>query len=207
MEIGLYQLKYPFRKLLDGLLPICKHTNPNTISLMLLPIGFITAVIYYYAPQYPYFYCLGIGLIFLRMVIGTLDGLVAEIYHKQTPNGTILNRLTPEIADWMLLLSIMIINAQHPILNYCALLMGWAVSYVGLLVLAGNKRIQSVGPVGQTDRLVALMIVSALQYACIRAGWAIDMLNIFIWWVILGGTVTLAVRTYRILIEKAHGSH
>ena len=85
--------------------------------------------------------------------------------------------------------------------------MGWAVSYAGLLGLAGNKRIQSVGPVGQTDRLVALMIASALQYVCIRAGWAIDMLNIFIWWVILGGTVTLALRTYRILIEKAHGSH
>jgi len=54
-----------------------------------------------------------------------LDGLVAETYHKQTPNWTILNRLTPEIADWMLLLSIVLINDQHPILNYSALLVGW----------------------------------------------------------------------------------
>jgi phosphatidylglycerophosphate synthase len=125
VEIGLYQLKYPFRKLLDGLLPVCKHTNPNTISLLLLPLGILTAIIYYFAPKIPYFYCLGIVLIFLRMVIGTLDGLVAETYHKQTPNGTILNRLTPEIADWMLLLSIVLINDQHPILNYSALLVGW----------------------------------------------------------------------------------
>lgn len=207
MEIGLYQLKYPFRKLIDGLLPICKDTNPNTISLILLPIGLLTALVYYYAPQHPIFYCLGIVLIFFRMVIGTLDGLVAETYHKQTPNGTILNRLTPEIADWMLLLSIVLLNVQHPLLNACALLVGWAVSYVGLLGLAGNKRIQSVGPVGQTDRLVALMIASAVHYGGIRANWHIDMIAVFIWWVILGGMITFAVRTYRILTEKAHGSH
>ena len=90
MEIGLYNAKYPFRKLLGFLLSYCKHINPNTISLTLLPIGLITALCYYYADYCPALYLLAILLIFIRMIIGTLDRMVAENFNKQTSNGTIL---------------------------------------------------------------------------------------------------------------------
>jgi len=201
MEIGLYQLKYRFRKLLDFLLPYCKNIDPNTISIFLLPLGLLTALIYNMAPTHPKLYLVGIICIFLRMIVGTLDGLVAETFHKQTSNGTILNRLTPEAADLMLMLAIIMGEPQHLRLGLWALLLCWATSFLGLLGLAGGKRIQRVGPVGQTDRIVALMVFSLLQY------WGplnIPFMTLFLWWVVLGGIVTVALRTQRILTEPVH---
>lgn len=49
MEIGLYQAKYPFRKLLAFLLQRLKPIPPNYISCLLFPIGLITAWVYYQA--------------------------------------------------------------------------------------------------------------------------------------------------------------
>ncbi len=201
MEIGLYQLKYPFRKLLEFLLPFCKNINPNTISVFLIPLGFLTALIYKMAPTQPAFYLVGIVCIFLRMIIGTLDGLVAETYHKQTPNGTILNRLTHEAADLMLMCAIIMANPQHLHLGIWALLLCWATSFLGLLGLAGGKKIQSVGPVGQTDRIVALMVFSLLQFWNV---FGVDFITLFLWWVVLGGIITISLRAQRILTEPTH---
>lgn len=201
IEIGLYNAKYPFRKLLQFLLGYFKNSNPNHVSLMLLPIGFITALLYYYAPEYPFLYALGIVSIFIRMIVGTLDGMIAESFNKQTPNGTILNRLTPEAADMMLMAAITLSVPQHPTLNIFSLIIIWGISYAGLLGLAGGKRIQSIGPAGQTDRLVALMVFSLLQMLSLCYDWSLDFIVLFLWWVVIGGIITVALRCFRILTE------
>jgi phosphatidylglycerophosphate synthase len=204
IEIGLYNAKYPFRKLLHFLLGYFKNSNPNHVSLALLPIGLMTALLYYYAPQYPFLYCLGILFILIRMIVGTLDGMIAESFNKQTPNGTILNRLTPEAADMMLMAAIILSAPNYFILGIFSLIIIWGISYTGLLGLAGGKRIQSIGPAGQTDRIVALMLFSLLQMFALHYGWEINFITLFLWWVIIGGIITIALRCYRILTETSN---
>lgn len=202
MEIGLYNAKYPFRKLIHFLLWFCKNLDPNHLSLALIPIGFITAFIYYFANSVPTLYWFGIGLIFLRMIIGTLDGLVAENFNKQTANGAIMNRLTPEIADMMFMLAIILSKPpEYWLLGLFALTISWGICFAGLVGLAGGKQIQSVGPVGQTDRIIALILISGLQYFSLSGDWDFDFMKLFLWWVILGGSATIALRFYRLLIK------
>jgi phosphatidylglycerophosphate synthase len=201
MEIGLYNAKYPFRKLLSFLLIYCKNISPNSISLALLPIGMVTAAIYYYAPHYPILYWFGMLFTLIRMIVGTLDGMAAENFNKQTPNGTILNRLTPEAADMMLMLAIIFAYPGYLSLGVFSLIVTWGISYTGLIGLAGGKKIQSIGPAGQTDRIVALLFFSALQFFSLHFNWNLDFMAFFLWWVILGGLITISFRCYRILIE------
>ena len=146
MEIGLYNAKYPFRKLLNFLLSYFNNTNPNHISFLLIPIGLVTAITYYFAPSIPTLYIIGtVILIFVRMVVGTLDGMVAEHFQKLTPNGAIINRLMPEAADMMLqMLAIIMANTTNLLFATIVLIICWGISYTGLIGLTGGKKIQSV---------------------------------------------------------------
>lgn len=199
MEIGLYNAKYPFRKLFNFLLPRFKNTDPNWISVALIPVGLLTALIYYLGNSNRFLLVLGILFIFLRMIIGTLDGMVAEHFNKQTSVGTILNRLAPEMADILLILGIIFSNVHYYTLGYFVLAVCWGISYCGLIGLVGNKSIQSVGPVGQTDKVVALIVFSVLQILSITWNWNIDFIHWFLWWVFLGGIMTIVIRCYRVL--------
>lgn len=199
MEIGLYNAKYPFRKLFNFLLPHFKDIDPNWVSLALIPLGLITALVYCFAPPRPVLLILGIILLLARMIIGTLDGMIAEHFNKQTATGTILNRLAPEAADIFLILGIILSDSSYFILGFFVLAVCWGISYSGLIGLVGNKPIQSVGPVGQTDKIVALILLSILQILSIAFMWSVDFIYWFLWWVLIGGIVTIAIRCYRIL--------
>jgi len=199
MELGLYNAKYSFRKVIEFLLPFFKEMNPNNISLAIIPIGIVTAFTYYFAAQFSLLYLIGILLIFIRMIVGTLDGMVAEQHHKQTANGSIINRLAPEAADMILMLAIILASPKYFLLGMFALVASWAISYSGIVGLVGAKKIQSVGPVGQTDRLVALMVFSGLQFANIFLNWNFDFIKMFLWWVVIGGLLTIILRCFGIL--------
>lgn len=193
MDFGVYELKYALRRKLRILLPFLKNVSPNTISLSLIPIGLLTALLYYCAPQTPHFYLFGLFFIVLRMIVGTLDGMLAEELNKASAKGAIINRLSPELCDLLLMGAIAISMPQHAFLAIVTLIIGHLTSFLGLIGLVGGKGVQSVGPVGQTDRLVALIIFSFLAII-----WSNAMFVFFIW-CILGGIVTCTIRLKRVL--------
>lgn len=141
----------------------------------------------------------------MRMVVGTLDGMVAETFHKQSANGAIINRLAPESADMCLMLALILGQPHHHLLGIGALLACWGISFTGLLGLVGGKSIQSLGPAGQTDRIVVLMILSLLQICSTHYHWHWNMIVLFFWWTIVGGALTIVLRCYKITREKPHG--
>ena len=199
MDIGIYNAKYPFRKAIAFMLPYFKHTDPNHLSLVLLPIGLVTALIYYFAPHLPFLYLVAAFFIFLRMLFGTLDGLVAVTYNKSSANGEIINRLTPEAADIMLMLAIIFAMPAHSVLGFFAMAVSWGISYMGLIGLAGGKKSLSTGPVGQTDRIAILIIFSILQFFSMKYQWSVNFMLIFLWWVIIGGIATMVLRCKTVL--------
>jgi CDP-diacylglycerol--glycerol-3-phosphate 3-phosphatidyltransferase len=202
MDIGLYNLKYPVRKMLNGLLPALRNVDPNHISLAMLPVGLVTAFVYYEAAQgRPALYLVGIALIFLRMFLGTLDGLVATHYGKSGPTGEMVNRIAPELCDAMLLVALAVARPEWRLVGIGALAVAWLTTFSGLLGLTAGLTTQSVGPVGQTDRLAALQLFSLLAFFSERSGWRGewlgDFMRDFLLWVIGGGILTVALRLWR----------
>ena len=47
MDLGLYNLKYPVRKMISGVLPRLADTDPNHISYTMLPVGLLIAACYW----------------------------------------------------------------------------------------------------------------------------------------------------------------
>ncbi len=199
MDIGLYPLKHPFRKLIAFLVPRFKNTNPNLISAALFPIGVAMALCYFFAIQQsqPIFFYLVILLAFIRMIIATLDGVVAERYDKTSKVGDMINRLHPELCDIMLYPTIIFAMNDFSPVHMAALAMSWAITFFGLLGAASGGSIQSVGPAGQTDRLAALMLFTVLESLSITFSWGYSFLNAFFYWVIIGGSITLYIRYSR----------
>jgi phosphatidylglycerophosphate synthase len=195
MDIGLYQFKHKFRSYLEKFLPHLERVDPNWITLLLLPIALLTAWTYRCAAESHSLYLVGILLIGLRMVVSTLDGMCAEHYGKTTPLGTLLNRLCPEFADISLMLGLILSAGDNMDLAIWAMAIGWASAYLGIIGLAIGRPILSLGPVGQTDRLVALVIASLLAFVM---GPEIG-LQLFFWWCIFGGLVTCALRLQRLI--------
>lgn len=197
MDLGLYHLKYPFRKVIGFLLPLFKNVHPNTISWSLVPIGLVTALFYLLAPQAPVLYLIGALLILVRMTVGTMDGLVAVKFNKGSKKGEMINRIAPEICDVLLMLAVVYSCPAHLKMGILALGLCWMVTFFGLIGIVAEKKIQSVGPVGQTDRIVALGILSIFQFFSQTGGWGIDFTFLFFLWVIGGSLVTIGLRAYR----------
>jgi CDP-diacylglycerol--glycerol-3-phosphate 3-phosphatidyltransferase len=207
VDIGLYTLKYPFRRLITFLLPFFKNTNPNNISWFLLVIGFLTAFTYWVgiSSHSGFALLLTVLLGFVRMIFATLDGLVALEFNKSTVLGDVVNRMTPEICDLILYPVLVIATGHLDILGISVVAMSWAISYFGLLGTASSCPVQSVGPTGQTDRFAGVMLFSFLQSLGIFFLWEVNFLNYFFYWVLVGGVLTLALRisrTFKAAIQK-----
>ena len=198
MDIGLYNMKYPVRKLISGVLPLMKDVNPNTVSWSMIPIGVAIAACYYFATQgQNVLYLVAIALTFLRMYLGTLDGLMAEHYKKGTPQGEMINCLTPELCDVMYLMAITFSCFSHIFLGIIVMAAAWLTTFAGLIGLTAQKKIQSVGPVGQTDRLAALLVFTLLEYFSNKFHWGVDFIQIFLIWAVAGGILTIILRLRR----------
>lgn len=198
MDLGLYTLKYPARRLLAGLLPALRHVDPNWISWAMLPVGAAVAAAYYLAAGgQSGLFLVGAALILTRMFLGTMDGLVATHYGKATLKGDLINRLMPELCDVMYMLALAVARPEWQAPAIGALAAAWLITFSGLLGATVGQPVQSVGPAGQTDRLVVLIILSVLAFAGERAGWGVDFMLLFLWWVIVGGAITVVLRLRR----------
>jgi phosphatidylglycerophosphate synthase len=202
MNIGLYQMKMPVRKLLEGLLPYFKQTDPNLISWCLVPIGLAMAGCYalcFGAGASNGFLLLAIILGFVRMIVATLDGLVAVTYQKSSCRGDLINRWTPELCDFFLYPVLILVLQKFDAIGIFALGLVWLTTFAGLLGAPSGLPVQSIGPVGQTDRLAALMLFTFLEFLSRSFQWGISFFDWFFYWLVLGGTLTVGNRFMSLL--------
>lgn len=198
MDLGLYNLKYPVRKMIAGVLPQLADTDPNHISYCLIPVGLLIAACYWVGARVqPWLYLLAILLIFLRMFLGTLDGLVATHYGKGSKKGEIVNRLAPELCDAFTMIALTLARQEWVIPGVLALAVSWLITFTGLVGATAGLPTQSVGPAGQTDRLAALQVASLLAFLAEMRQWSVDVFALYLWWVVLGGVLTIALRLQR----------
>lgn len=164
MDIGLYQTKYVLRNILNRI-PGVARLSPNAVSLSSLVPSALAAIAFYEG-----WWSLVVVGILGRMVLTTLDGLIAEGYGKKTRLGGYVNRVPAELGDVFLYIA-MALRVDAP---WGALVLGlaWLVNVFGVLGLVAGGSTQSVGPAGQTDRL-ALIALAALLALVIPVNWTV----------------------------------
>jgi CDP-diacylglycerol--glycerol-3-phosphate 3-phosphatidyltransferase len=160
----LYSIKPAFQNLLrpiaGGLVSQGATANMVTIAAAGLSIaaGLTIARFHEYRPA---FWLLPSAL-FLRMALNAIDGMMAREFGQKSTLGMYLNELTDAVSDAALILPFALMP-QFPAWGVILFaLLAVLTEYAGALgVMAGGGR-RYDGPLGKSDRALALGIISAL---------------------------------------------
>lgn len=136
-------------------------------------------------------YCVGLGallsahptralllatpLCFLaRIVLNTLDGMLAREHDGQTPAGVLLNELSELVCDAGLFLPFALLPGARPSLVVLVFLLGTAADVVGLAAVQLGDRRRTDGPFAKPDRTLGFAILGVLLGAGLRSARWLD---------------------------------
>lgn len=165
--MDLYQLKFPYRKILEPLGQKLKNIDPDWFAYIALAVAFLTGLSYYFAHLSPHLLLLAIFLIFCRMTLNTLDGVIAIAQGKSDIRGEIVNALPDRYSDVFTFAGIAFCSYTNSILGILGLASVFLVSYTGMLGKAIGVSWQHHGPLGKVERLILIMLASFAQYVFI----------------------------------------
>ncbi|MCM8787091.1 MAG: hypothetical protein NC935_03460 [Candidatus Omnitrophica bacterium] len=200
--MGLYQTKFWFRNKFKNLTKYFIWLNPDILSYSAIGVALFTGVCIYYSAYNAQLLLFSFAFIILRMVLNTLDGMIAIAQRKKTAIGEIVNALPDRYADIFTMLGVAFCPLTNKILGMIAVISILLVSYTGMLGKAVGVSWQHQGPAGKVDRLFALLIAIILQYYFLIKGFnSIKIFNlkmsVFDWlslWFIFGSQITILNR-------------
>ena len=174
----LYDIKPAFQNLLRplaaGLVKSGATANMVTVGAALLSIA--TGILIAQFHAFPGIFWLMPVTLFLRMSLNAIDGMMAREFGQKSTLGMYLNELTDAVSDVALILPFTLMP-QFPAWGVILFaLLAALTEYAGALgVMAGGAR-RYDGPLGKSDRALALGIISAL----LASGLTLERIGAFI---------------------------
>ena len=158
--ISVYQLKPRFQQLLrpltNALAKAGVTANQVTVFAMLLSIAAGATILW--QQSFVWFYLLPIVL-FVRMALNAIDGMLAREHNQKSKLGAYLNELGDVISDVALLLPLFIVPNISPWLIGGFVFLAIIVEFVGVVApMVGEER-QYQGPMGKSDRALILGVL------------------------------------------------
>ena len=171
--MGLHELKYSYREVLDSFGEKIKFIHPDIFSYMAFLVALAIGILYYRSGETPIFLIINIILILFRMTLNTIDGLIALKIGRTSRRGKIVNALPDRYADMFYLIGISFSSLCNIKIGMIATVTILLISYSGMLGKALDVSWQQQGPLDKVDRLVTVMVFSLIQFILIKInpGW------------------------------------
>lgn len=149
----LYQIKPAFQGLLRPLMFLLhRHRiTANHITLAAMVLSFITGALLIAFPLPSLFILLPIVL-FIRMALNALDGMLARECNQKSRLGAILNETGDVISDIALYLPFMLLPESNMPLVLVMLFCAVMTEFCGVLAQTINGIRSYAGPLGKSDR-------------------------------------------------------
>ncbi|HFL5522229.1 TPA: CDP-alcohol phosphatidyltransferase family protein [Salmonella bongori] len=146
----LYQIKPAFQALLRPLMAWLyrHHITANQITLSAIVLSMVTGLI---LTVFPLYFLLPVVL-FVRMALNALDGMLARECHQQSRLGAILNETGDVISDIALYLPFLFLADSSFLLVLTMLLAMIMTEFCGILAQTINGVRSYAGPFGKSDR-------------------------------------------------------
>ncbi len=195
---SIYDLKPAFQNLLR---PICRNlahngitANQVTITAIILSLGMGAAIAW--QPQTTWILLLLPLVLFVRMGLNAIDGMLAREHNMQTPFGAILNELGDVIADAGLYLPFAFLPDVIPSLIVLIVLLATISEMTGVIAIQIGASRRYDGPMGKSDRAFGFGVIAFLLGLGINGGlWLNLLLGIMLGLLIL----TIINRAYQAL--------
>ncbi len=197
---SIYDLKPAFQNLLR---PLCRRlahwgitANQVTLAAVLLSLGMGAAIVL--QPHTAWILLFLPLILFVRMGLNAIDGLLAREHDMQTPLGAILNELGDVVADAGLYLPFALLPGVMPSLVVILVLLAIVSEMTGVIGVQIGASRRYDGPFGKSDRAFAFGIIALLLGLGISADvW----LNIVLEIMIAFSIFTIFNRAYQALKE------
>ncbi|MEG1714127.1 MAG: CDP-alcohol phosphatidyltransferase family protein [Citrobacter sp.] len=149
----LYQIKPAFQALLRPLMFWLekKNVTANHVTLAAMALSFITGAVLFIFPNPKLFILLPI-ILFIRMALNALDGMLARECNQQSRLGAILNETGDILSDLALYLPFMLLPGSNALLVLTMLFCTVMTEFCGVLAQTINGVRSYAGPLGKSDR-------------------------------------------------------
>ncbi|VXC55241.1 conserved hypothetical protein; putative inner membrane protein [Enterobacterales bacterium 8AC] len=149
----LYKIKPAFQALLRPLMHWLnkRHVTANHITLAAMLFSFLTGGLLVLFPLPGLFYLLPIVL-FIRMALNALDGMLARECNQQSRLGAVLNEIGDVLSDVALYLPFIFLPGSYAPLVLAMLFCAVLTEFCGILAQTINGVRNYAGPLGKSDR-------------------------------------------------------
>jgi len=196
---SIYGLKPKFQNLLrpitEGLARAGITANQVTHSAMILSLAAGGAIFYFRTPRSLLLLPL---VLFLRMALNAIDGMIAREHNQKTPLGAILNELGDVLSDSALYLPLALIPCFKPVPVVLIVLFAVLSEMTGVIGVQIGASRRYDGPMGKSDRAFvfgALGLLLGLNFP------VVPMVRYVLWLVLMLLLLTIINRARGALSE------
>jgi CDP-diacylglycerol--glycerol-3-phosphate 3-phosphatidyltransferase len=151
---SIYDLKPAFQNLLRPLVRGLANAGvtANQVTLAAMLLSFATGAVIALRPEQTGLLLLLPGVMFLRMALNAVDGMLAREHNQKSRLGAVLNELCDVLSDAALYLSLAWVVGFNPALIVGIVLLATVSEMTGVLMqtLGASRRYD--GPMGKSDR-------------------------------------------------------
>ena len=173
MSFSIYQLKPRFQQFLQPLLAglARRHVTPNQVTLLALLLSFVYGIALAWHPQDTRLW-LGLPvLMFVRMALNAIDGMLANFTNQKTALGAILNEVCDQVSDAALVLPFALVAGIQPALLVAVAMLALLAEFTGVTALLAGANRRFDGPMGKSDRAFAFSLLALLVALDVAAIW------------------------------------
>ena len=159
---SVYDIKPAFQNLLRpvvrGLVKL--GVVPNAVTVLALLMSMAAGVAIGRWPNSPWPLLALPVVLFLRMALNAIDGMMAREHDLATPQGAILNETTDVASDIALYLPLALVPAFHVWLVLGVVVLAGLTEFVGVAGAAIGASRRYDGPMGKSDRALWISILA-----------------------------------------------
>lgn len=198
---SIYDLKPRFQALLRPLVKGLARggVTANQVTLAAAVLSLAAGAMIYLRPAVPRLLLLVPVVLFLRMALNAIDGMLAREHGQRSRLGALLNELGDVVSDAGLYLPFALVPGLDPRLVVLAVVLALIGELAGVAAIQIGAQRRYDGPMGKSDRAFWFGLLALLLGLGVPPGrWASALLAV----VTLLGVVTILNRARRALAER-----
>lgn len=161
---SIYDLKPKFQGLLRpitrSLVNLGVTANQVTVFAALLSIGAGACLAIWPTEQWPLFMIP--GMLFVRMALNAIDGMLAREHDMKSDMGAVLNEIGDVVSDSALYLPLALLSGFRPELIVAIVLLSVISEMTGVVAVQIGASRRYEGPMGKSDRAFAFGLICLL---------------------------------------------
>lgn len=164
--ISIYEIKPKFQQLLMPIVDWMRKIGmtPNQVTILALVLSIVTGIILSIFHGNKWIYILMPIVMFVRMALNAIDGVMAKKYQMKSHLGFLLNELGDVISDLFLFIPFVFIAEDYGIgiMLFISLSIISEMAGVTVRVIGSSRRYD--GPMGKSDRAFIVGFISFLIF-------------------------------------------